>query len=213
MATERTTRNLEDWVEVGPLAELSAEKIRVVAAGRSRIAVVVAGDQVFAVDNRCPHMGFPLERGSVADGILTCHWHQARFDLASGCTFDLFADDVPAYDTRVEDGVVYVSTRPRHAQNAEYHGERLRRGIEQNVPLVQAKSLLGLLEVDAFDRVVAEAAAYAAKNISGFSEGLEEKGSARPPIYETGPATHASRWQLEEISTLRKTHLPCRIIS
>jgi nitrite reductase/ring-hydroxylating ferredoxin subunit len=37
------------------------------------------------------HMGFPLERGSVADGILTCHWHHARFDLASGCTFDLWA--------------------------------------------------------------------------------------------------------------------------
>jgi nitrite reductase/ring-hydroxylating ferredoxin subunit len=172
MATEGTTRNIEDWVEVGPLADLSARTIKVVAAGRSRIAVVVDGDDVFAVDNRCPHMGFPLERGSVADGILTCHWHQARFDMASGCTFDLFADDVPAYDTRVEDGVVYVSTRPRHAQNAEYHGERLRRGIEQNVPLVQAKSLLGLLEADAFDRVVAEAAAYATKNISGFSEGL-----------------------------------------
>ena len=40
-------------------------------------------------------MGFPLERGSVADGILTCHWHHARFDLESGCTFDLWADDVP----------------------------------------------------------------------------------------------------------------------
>jgi len=25
-------------------------------------------------------MGFPLERGSVEDGILTCHWHHARFD-------------------------------------------------------------------------------------------------------------------------------------
>jgi hypothetical protein len=39
-------------------------------------------------------MGFPLERGSVEDGILTCHWHHARFDLESGCIFDLWADDV-----------------------------------------------------------------------------------------------------------------------
>ena len=42
----------------------------------------------FALDNRCPHMGFPLERGSIEDGIFTCHWHHARFDLESGCTFD-----------------------------------------------------------------------------------------------------------------------------
>ena len=34
--------------------------------------------RIFALDNRCPHMGFPLERGSVEDGILTCHWRQVR---------------------------------------------------------------------------------------------------------------------------------------
>ena len=46
-------------------------------------------------------MGFPLDRGSVEDGILTCHWHHARFDLASGCTFDLWADDVPTCPVEV----------------------------------------------------------------------------------------------------------------
>jgi hypothetical protein len=117
-------------------------------------------------------MGFPLDQGTVSDGILTCHWHQARFDLASGCTFDLFADDVPAYDTRVDGGVVFVSPRPRHNRDPEYHGARLRRGIEQNVPLVQAKSLLGLLDANAFDRILAEAGSYAAQNIAGFSEGM-----------------------------------------
>jgi nitrite reductase/ring-hydroxylating ferredoxin subunit len=45
-------------------------------------------------------MGFPLDRGSVEDGTLTCHWHHARFDLASGCTFDLWADDVPTCPRR-----------------------------------------------------------------------------------------------------------------
>jgi nitrite reductase/ring-hydroxylating ferredoxin subunit len=53
------------------------------------ILVVYDRGRLFVLDNRCPHMGFPLERGSVEDGILTCHWHHARFDLESGCTFDL----------------------------------------------------------------------------------------------------------------------------
>ena len=48
--------------------------------------------KVYAVNNRCPHMGFPLDRGSVQDGILTCHWHHARFDLCSGGTFDQSAE-------------------------------------------------------------------------------------------------------------------------
>jgi nitrite reductase/ring-hydroxylating ferredoxin subunit len=64
--------------------------------------------EVYAVDNRCPHMGFPLHRGTVEDGILTCHWHHARFDLATGGTFDPFADDVAVHEVRVVDGVVWV---------------------------------------------------------------------------------------------------------
>ncbi|MCZ6784627.1 MAG: Rieske (2Fe-2S) protein [Proteobacteria bacterium] len=161
-----------EWVRAAELERLGADGIVVVTVGDARVAVIAHGERVFAVDNRCPHMGFPLDRGSVSDGILTCHWHQARFDLASGCTFDLFADDVPAYETRIEAGVVYVSAQPRQARDARFHGERLRRGIEQNVPLVQAKSLLGLLEVDAFDRVIAEVGTYATQNLASFSEGL-----------------------------------------
>jgi nitrite reductase/ring-hydroxylating ferredoxin subunit len=42
--------------------------------------VVYDKGRVFALDNRCPHMGFPLDHGSVEDGTLTCHWHHARFD-------------------------------------------------------------------------------------------------------------------------------------
>jgi nitrite reductase/ring-hydroxylating ferredoxin subunit len=49
-------------------------------------------------------MGFPLDRGSVEDGILTCHWHHARFELASGCTFDLWADDVPTCPVEIRAG-------------------------------------------------------------------------------------------------------------
>ena len=160
------------WVLVAALDALRADGMKVVNVGDGRVVVFAAGDRIYAVDNRCPHMGFPLDRGTVSDGILTCHWHQARFDLASGCTFDLFADDVPAYETRIEDGSVYVSAQPRRTRDVAYHGERLRRGIEQNVPLVQAKSLLGLLEADAFDRTIQEVGAYATQHLASFSEGM-----------------------------------------
>jgi len=63
-------------------------------------------------------MGFPLDRGSVEDGTLTCHWHHARFDLASGCSFDLWADDVPTCPTEVRDGEVWVRPIFGHADPA-----------------------------------------------------------------------------------------------
>ena len=74
---ENTT---SDFVRAGSLEDLRA-KGRLVVHGRHRpVLLVQEGGQVFALDNRCPHMGFPLDRGSVEDGILTCHWHHARFE-------------------------------------------------------------------------------------------------------------------------------------
>src|SRR5205823_4880028 len=91
-------------VRVGTLDELRANGCLVVRHDGRNVAVFFDNGNVRAVENRCPHMGFPLHRGSVQDGILTCFWHHARFDLASGCTFDLWADDVPTYPAEVRSG-------------------------------------------------------------------------------------------------------------
>src|SRR3954464_8845096 len=87
---------------VASLAELRAAGRLVAAPGghthpllaRRRAPLRADGDALPAVDTRCPHMGFPLPRGPVADGILTCHWHHARFDLCTGGTFDQWGDDL-----------------------------------------------------------------------------------------------------------------------
>ena len=131
-------------IEVGPLD--SIESPTVVSGGRHGIAVFISEGKPYAVDNRCPHMGFPLDKGSVRDGILTCHWHHARFDLESGGTFDPFADDVRTYPAEVRDGVVFVDITPRHEDAETRWKGRLRDGLEQNLTLVIVKSVLALRE-------------------------------------------------------------------
>ncbi|HVI84743.1 MAG TPA: Rieske (2Fe-2S) protein, partial [bacterium] len=101
--------------------------------------------RIYAVDNRCPHMGFPLDRGTVKDGILTCHWHHARFELASGGTFDQFAGDVRSFPVEIRDGEVWVDVAP-HGDLGEYQRARLRDGLERNIPLVLAKAVIALLD-------------------------------------------------------------------
>ena len=97
----------KEFVLAGSLEELKIKGRLVVHGGYRPILVIYDRGRVFALDNRCPHMGFPLERGSVEDGILTCHWHHARFDLESGCTFDLWADDVPICPVEMRNGEVW----------------------------------------------------------------------------------------------------------
>jgi hypothetical protein len=89
-------------------------------------------------------MGFPLHRGTVRDGILTCHWHHARFDLESGGTFDQFADEARVFPVEIRDGEVWVDLAPREDQIA-HQRQRLRDGLERNISLVLAKSAIGLL--------------------------------------------------------------------
>src|SRR5690349_12061687 len=104
-----------EYVLAGSLEALKAKGRLVVQGGHRPILIVYDRGRIFALDNRCPHMGFPLERGTVEDGILTCHWHHARFDLESGCTFDLWADDVPHCAVEVRDGDIWVATTFSHA--------------------------------------------------------------------------------------------------
>ena len=160
-------------VHVGPLKELTQRQPRVISAGGRTIVLFVLDDQVYALDNRCPHMGFPLSRGTVRDGILTCHWHHARFDLAGGCTFDPFADDVPTFSVEVRDGEVYLDPRPVDADPLPRWLGKLDEGLEQNIRLVLAKSVIGLSEAGETGPIIGRAALFGARNrAAGWSAGM-----------------------------------------
>src|ERR687887_988062 len=134
-------------VRAASLSDLRAAGRLVVHLDRHTICLFFEGDDVHAVDNRCPHMGFPLHRGSVADGILTCHWHHARFDLCTGGTFDQWADDLRRFPVEVRGDDVFVDPAPAYDPVA-HQRKRLRDGLERNIPLVVAKATVSLLEAD-----------------------------------------------------------------
>ena len=157
----------------GSLEELKAEGRLVVHGAHRPILIVYDRGRVFALDNRCPHMGFPLDRGSVEDGILTCHWHHARFDLQSGCTFDLWADDAPTFPVEVRNDEVWVETTFSHADSAMHWRQRLNDGLEHDIGLVIAKAVQGRLAAGApKSDIVRQAALFGAQNRDGWGVGL-----------------------------------------
>jgi nitrite reductase/ring-hydroxylating ferredoxin subunit len=160
-------------VRAGSLEELQKTGCVVTKVGSTPVCVVWHDGRAFAVDDRCPHMGFPLHRGTVENGLLTCHWHHARFDLESGGTLDPFADDVRAYDVEVRDGEVLVGTRP-DGDVIAHQRDRLVEGLEQGLTLVTAKSVLALLEAGmSAEAVVAEGLAFGtAYRGEGWGSGL-----------------------------------------
>lgn len=134
-------------VRAAPLADVRKRGYLTVQLQGNTVALFYHDDQVYAVDNRCPHMGFPLDRGSVRDGILTCYWHYARFDVATGGTFDQFADDVRVFPVTILDDDVWVDVTPR-ANMVAHQRERLRIGLERDISLVIGKAVLVMLDAD-----------------------------------------------------------------
>jgi nitrite reductase/ring-hydroxylating ferredoxin subunit len=144
---QMATVGTEPLVRAASLADLRASGRLVVHVGGHSLCLFADGDEVYAVDNRCPHMGFPLHRGTLCDGILTCHWHHARFDLSTGGTFDQWADDLHRFPVELRGDDVFLDLSPLDDM-LDHQRKRLRDGLERDIPLVLAKATLALMKAD-----------------------------------------------------------------
>ena len=139
---------MDTFVPVARLADLQGKGCISAQANGKTLALFLYGERVYALDNRCPHMGFPLDKGSVEEGILSCHWHHARFDLASGGAFDLWADDIESFPVELRDGEIYVDLHAK-SNGVEHQRDRLRDGLQHNLSLVAAKAVINMLNQQA----------------------------------------------------------------
>jgi nitrite reductase/ring-hydroxylating ferredoxin subunit len=170
----------EEYEQVTTLDTLTKSGREVVSVGGHAVALFHHDGEVYAVDNRCPHMGFPLSKGTVDDGLLTCHWHHARFELACGDTFDVWADDVQTFPVDVRDGDVYVDPDPpQDVSPATHWRNRLVDGMQENLPLVVAKSVINLDDLgEGFDTPLETAVTFGTKyRADGWGRGLATLGA------------------------------------
>lgn len=73
------------WIDVGALDDIPRRGGRVVKTPAGCIAVFrTDADEVFALDDRCPHKGGPLSQGIVHGRSVTCPLHNWVIDLATG---------------------------------------------------------------------------------------------------------------------------------
>lgn len=160
-------------VDAGSVEDLRKAGYLTTKVGSQPVCVFWHDGQAYGIDDRCPHLGFPLHRGTVESGLVTCHWHHARFDLCTGATLDPFADDARSYDVALVDGRVLVTASPP-TFDRDHALRRIDEGLEQGLTLVLAKAVLGLLhEGEDPDVVLAAGARFGCRFRSeGFGPGL-----------------------------------------
>jgi 3-phenylpropionate/trans-cinnamate dioxygenase ferredoxin subunit len=97
------------WHEVCADKELEEGDSATVSVEGESVAVFLSEDEVHAVSDVCTHAGASLSEGGVREGTVRCPRHGAPFDLRTGEALGYPAsEDLRTYETKVEDGVVYV---------------------------------------------------------------------------------------------------------
>ena len=101
---------MTDWIELGNISAVPRRGARCVNTPGGKIAVFrTAEDQIFAIENRCPHKGGPLAEGIVHGASVTCPLHNWVFDLATGEAQGADEGSVRTYPVKVEDGVIFIA--------------------------------------------------------------------------------------------------------
>jgi len=77
--------------------------------GQCNVAVFrTADDQVFAVDDRCPHKGGPLSQGIVHGDRVSCPLHGWNIALDSGRAIAPDEGCAARHEVRIDDGWVMI---------------------------------------------------------------------------------------------------------
>ena len=100
---------MTNWIEIGTLSDIPVLGSRVVRTASGDIAVFrTADDEVFALDDRCPHKGGPLSQGIVHNKRVTCPLHNFVIELKSGAAVAPDEGCARAHPTRVENDIVWL---------------------------------------------------------------------------------------------------------
>lgn len=94
--------------DVAPESALSEGEARAFQVNGEEIILCRVDGEVCALRGICTHEDLPLDGGTVEDGVLTCPWHGARYDVRTGRVLALPAvRPLRVYRSRVdEDGRV-----------------------------------------------------------------------------------------------------------
>lgn len=89
--------------------EISPGQGKCVEVGGKRIAVFNVDGAYYAIDDTCTHAGGPLSDGNLDGTTVTCPWHGAAFDCATGKMLEGPAKaDVKAYQVTVQGNEIQI---------------------------------------------------------------------------------------------------------
>lgn len=113
------TRSAPVWIEAAALDDVPLRGSRMVKiAGRCLALFRTARDEVFVLNDSCPHKKGPLSQGIVHGGAVTCPLHNWIIDLASGQATGADRGSVETFPAKIDGGRILIDVSALHASRA-----------------------------------------------------------------------------------------------
>jgi 3-phenylpropionate/trans-cinnamate dioxygenase ferredoxin subunit len=104
------------FTKVGEITEVPAGAMKFYAVGDREILVLNVNGTYYAMNNKCPHMGGDLSKGTLQGIVLTCPRHSSRFDITTGKALSgpkfgpikLKTSDAHVYPAQVDGNAIMV---------------------------------------------------------------------------------------------------------
>ncbi len=103
--------------DVCALAEIGDGGKKIVSVGGQKLLLLRKGDEIWAVDSKCPHMKLPLITGKWDGEILKCRFHGACYTVTDGSRVkppwllaSMGSDKLATYPVTIKDGRILVET-------------------------------------------------------------------------------------------------------
>ncbi len=97
------------WHEIGTIDDIPLRGARCVTTPQGRIGVFrTAENEIYAIEDHCPHRGGPLSQGIVHGASVTCPLHNWVFSLETGKALGADEGSVKTIPVKVTDGRILL---------------------------------------------------------------------------------------------------------
>jgi nitrite reductase/ring-hydroxylating ferredoxin subunit len=148
-----------EWIRIATLGDIPPGEAKAVKLPEGRsIALFNVDGRIYATDNQCPHMGYPLTRGAIRHGILTCDWHGRSFDLDGGGCFNYECDDLETFPVDVRRDEIWIQLPEPQYKRRDEHLRLLWQGLLSEDRWTISKAIALLLKGGVAEEQIVEMA-------------------------------------------------------
>ncbi|AFZ57288.1 NifU family protein [Anabaena cylindrica FACHB-243] len=96
------------WVRVATVDQINKSSVLSVRIANQDLILNRQGENITCYRNSCSHLGYPLDKGKVEKGIITCSAHEFQYDLKTGKCLTTPDISLHSYPVKIKGDKVYI---------------------------------------------------------------------------------------------------------